>query len=165
LAKQGKGDDRLKDSKPGPFKLYKKIGALSVSIIPPQFEDGYLIKNGAVLLEAAPGAGPRKWDWKNKITFALSVEDIAHLMDSTKPSKDIYHQHNNNDKKLLIVPGKDNYAGTYMLSLFHTINGQSNKVAVPFSNGEWQVFLRLLVHALPMMLNWTENAVENSIRE
>lgn len=144
--------------KAGMFKVYKKIGALQAKLIPPTFDDrGHVQKEGVVLIEVARGIGEQQWDWSKdkKITFAISYADISVLLDDNKPEKKFYHEYNGVAKGMEIIPGRDRYEGTYQIKL--SMNKES--VVVPFTNGEWKLFMRLLLDAVPLMVNWTVYAL------
>lgn len=151
--------------RPGVLKFYKGTGAAAFSLIPPQYDNGgYMSKQGAVLLEAAPSVGKQQWDWDQKITFAISIQDVADMLDSDAKKRRIYHKHQDTAKVLEFVPGQGDYAGTFMMNLSLGTGDNRKVVRVPFSNGEWTVLVRMLLSACPLMLAWSENAIQNQNR-
>jgi len=142
--------------KSGTYPVYKSLGAAQFSLMPPKGNDkGYLEREGAILLEVAPGDGNKdnpQWDWSKdkKITFAIGLPDIAIILDQTKESPRIVHDNKGVLKTLEFKAGTGKYEGTYMMCLSE---GQK-KVTVPFSNGEYQILIRLLVAAAPTLIHW-----------
>lgn len=149
-------------SRSGLFKVYKNSGAAQFSLIPPRRDDekGFVTKDGAVLLEVAPCEGKDadgniRAFWDRKITFAISIADIASLMDTTKDKIRLFHQFQGSNKAVEFQAGKDQYAGTYMLIVQSTQDGKTDKVSVPLTNGEYNLIMRLLVGtAAPKILGW-----------
>mgnify|MGYP001561183064 CR=1 FL=1 len=143
----------------GNYPIYKSIGAAQFSLMPPKPNDkGFLERNGAILLEVAPGDGNKndpKWDWSKKIKFAIGLPDIAILLDQTKEQIRVVHDNKGVLKTLEILPGKDKFEGTFQLILTEGSQENRKKIMVPLSNGEYQVLMRLLVSAAPLLINWT----------
>lgn len=141
--------------RPGSYNVYKSTGALQATLLLPSFrEDGYIDREGAILLEIAPGNKDKKnpsWDWAQKQKFALGLPDIALLIDQTKEEPSIVHDNKGVIKTLKIREGKDNFAGTYQLTISAKENGQ---IMVPMSNGEYNLFMRLIAAAAPRLLGW-----------
>ena len=149
--------------RPGVFKLYKKIGAAAFSLIPPRYDDrGYMSKHGAVLLEVAPGVGKQQWDWTQKITFAISVQDVANMLDSNPKKRRIYHESQDVPKTLQFVPGEGKWEGTYQLQLAAGAGDKRRQVMVPISNGEYTVLVRLLLSVCPLLMGWGEDALQST---
>ena len=144
---------------PGTFSIYKKLGAAQFTIINPKInESGRIDKNGAILLEAASGTGERKYEWSNKITFALGMSDICNLFENPDSPPKLIHSSPNSSaiKNLELVPGEGKYVGTFMLKLGQKDSESSNfnAVSVPISAGEYTVLLRLLMAAAPSLIGW-----------
>jgi hypothetical protein len=146
----------------GTFAIFKGKGAAKFSQIgPTRNQNGWVKKNGAVLLEAAPAVGTRPdglplYDWDQKISFAIGIQDITQLFD---PKTDkLFHKSTSggfeSTKTLKFVPGTGNYEGTYQMFLNQSHDDQNNKVFVPLSAGEYLVLQRLLISSVPMMLGW-----------
>ncbi len=138
------------------FTLYAKIGAAQISILPPRKGDaGYISKDGAFLLEAAPGTGPQKWDWDRKISFSIGVADICILMENLTEPKKLIHQKEDIIKKLEFTPGKDNFEGTFMMTLSQKSEGGDwQSVKVPISSGQWVVLTRMFVSMVPHLVGF-----------
>lgn len=147
----------------GTFAVYKKIGAAKFSLIAPRENDmGHITKNGAVFLEAAPGAG-EEWDWDKKIGFAIGITDICQILENPDVPPKLLHSAQNAGSKestgptktLAFEPGAGKYEGTYMMKLFQKeSSGETRSVTVPFSHGEFTLLLRLLMSAAPLLLAW-----------
>lgn len=148
--------------KPGILKFYKGKGAAAFSLIPPHYDqNGYCIKHGAVLLEAAPGVGEQQWDWEQKISFAISVADIAAMVDNDPKRRRIFHKHQDNPKTLEFKPGEGNFAGTYMMTLSEGKGASHRSVSVPFFGGEYTVLMRLFLSTCHQLIGWTDDAIQN----
>lgn len=148
----------------GMFKVYKSKGAAQFNIIGPQWNSkGFIEREGCVFMEVAPGDGNKDnptWDWakEKKIVFALGLADIAMMLDTTKGKIDIVHEKDGLIKKISIVEGQDRYQGTYMLQVNEGNPKEGGKsVMVPFSNGEFNLLMRLLGAAAPLLINWTSD--------
>lgn len=143
----------------GPLTIYKGSGALQASLIAPTWQvktsqnredTAFVSKNGCVFLEIAPSKGKQKWDWDNKIVFALNVPDIATLLEVDERAS-LVHDNNGVIKKLSLQASTDpRYAGSWMLSMYE----DQKKATVSFSAGEMIVFMTLLKAALPKILGW-----------
>jgi hypothetical protein len=148
-------------SRSGTFAIFKGKGAAKFTQIPPSRDDkGWVSKNGAVLLEVAPVVGKRDdglplCDWEQKITFAISVQDVTQLLDP-KTNK-IFHKKedggNSIVKTLQFTPGQGDYEGTFMMQVSEKSQTQKS-ISVPFTAGEHKVLMKLLVDSVSMMLGW-----------
>lgn len=152
----------------GTYAIFKGKGAAKFSVMHPRrgpdrtlqsgaLAEGFIAKNGAILLEAAPTKGKRPdglpdVDWSKKITFAIGVPDIANLLDPK--TEKLFHKIGNVTKTLSIQPGTGNYAGTFNLFLNSKEGTNNQMVHVPFTAGEFAVLQRLLVSALPTLIGW-----------
>ena len=145
---------------PGTFTVYKKLGAAQFTLLPPRVneENCRINKNGAVLLEAAPGAGDKKYNWSSKISFALGMSDLCNMFDNPdQPQKLIHSMPGSNLVKTLeFKPGEGRYSGTYVMRLGEVDKNtkESKFVQVPLAGGEYTVLLRLLMSAAPLMIGW-----------
>lgn len=152
----------------GTYAIFKGKGAAKFSLMNPRRgpartlrngdpAEGFIDKNGAILLEAAPVVGKRSdglpdVDWGQKITFAIGISDIAQLLDPK--TEKLVHKKDTVTKTLAFQPGTGQYAGTFNMYL-NTFEGSNKQgVHVPFSAGEFAVLQRLLVSALPTLIGW-----------
>jgi hypothetical protein len=149
----------------GQIKFYKNNGALQVKIIPPQWKEispgrKTLEKEGAILLEVAPGAKNGNdvvWDWGSKITFAVGVPDVVLLTETPvaggrprlrgggEQSSRVVHDLNGKIKSLQINPGTGNYVNTWQLQLSEKGPGdaKARTLMVPLSDGEHALLMYL----------------------
>ena len=136
------------------FNIYKSKAAAQFTLLPPRRDENNRIsKTGAVLLEVAPSAGEKTYDWRNsKLTFAFGISDLTAFFDDPNSSNwgSFYHKNDTVVKRLSFSPGEGQYEGTYMLSL----SSGDSRVSIPLSSGEFQVLGRLFTAALPKMLGW-----------
>lgn len=145
---------------PGTFTIYKKLGAAQFTLLTPRVnENNHRIeKNGAVLLEAATGVGDKKYEWSNKISFALGMSDLCSIFDNPDEPQKLVHSMpgSNLVKTLEFQPGEGRYSGTYMMKLGETDKNtkDSKLITVPIGGGEYTVLLRLLMAAAPSMIGW-----------
>lgn len=144
---------------PGTFPIYKKIGAAQFTLLPPRRDDnGRIAKNGAVLLEVAKSAGDKKYNWSDKISFAIGLSDICNILENHVAPPRLVHSMPGSDivKSLEFQPGEGRYEGTYMLKLSENNKRDNvNKfVTVPIGAGEYQMMMRLLMHASPQIVGW-----------
>lgn len=152
------------DKRPGIWKIYKGKGAAAFTLLTPKYDErGYMIKHGAILLEVAPSVGRQQWDWNQKMKFAISLADICNLIDADPNKRRIFHKHNENPKVLEFHAGTGDFEGTYMLTLSEGSGGSRKQYSVPFTNGEYQVLIRLLIQTVPLLIGWTDNVVETQI--
>jgi hypothetical protein len=95
------------------YKIYKTKTALDVALAPPRLlarGSSYIVdRQGAIMLSFAKGVeGEQKvYDWKNKIMFSLSVNEIgsiiAHSQDSATDLK-LLHNPTLRNGSLLPIP-------------------------------------------------------------
>lgn len=150
-------------AKSGVFGIFKGKGAAKFSQIGVRRNDnGWVDKNGAVLLEAAPVVGKRPdglphCDWGQKISFAIGVPDVCNLLESDPKKSRLFHKNERSGttKSLQFIAATDaRYAGTYMMHLSERGPNGEKKISVPFSAGEYMILQRLLVASTQMMLGW-----------
>ena len=137
----------------GQVKFYKASGAAQFSILPPRTTpDGYMEKEGAILLEVAPGTGRGRdlsWDWSRKITFAISPADIMAMMDQEEP--DLFHQSKGVPKKLRVQLGKNS---GWFLSIAMGKGDSRVNVSLPLTDGEWAMMRKSFVQMFPYLIGW-----------
>lgn len=143
-----------------PYKIYKKNAAAQFVTIKPRIEDGKVSKEGAILLEVAKSIGEKKFDWQNKISFAIGIQDLKQLFENVEAPPRLIHQTPNSPltKSLEFQPGQGRYEGTFMLKLAqkNSSNNQSSMVAVPLSSGEKDMLFRMMDKYSLYMLGWVE---------
>jgi hypothetical protein len=147
--------------------IVKGKAALQLSIIPVTLNDrGYVDKDGGVFLQFAsilPNKSPsghNLYDWQNKITFSLGMNDIftivgfydslmfGYLDRDIQNSIKLVHvppgQDETQVKRLEVRNGTAQYAGTFTLNM-RSPAGQS--IVVPMSMGEMSIFINLCKEA------------------
>lgn len=144
---------------PGIYTIYKKNGAAQFALIHPKTDNnGRISKNGAILLEVASALGEKSYDWKNKISFAIGMNDIALLFNNPEGANKLIHKTPNSPltKTFEILPGEGKYAGTFQLKLSekNDNDGSFRSIFVPSTGGEFVVLLSLLRHSLPLLIGW-----------
>jgi hypothetical protein len=150
-----------KAQRPITYKIYKGMGGnqgcfqFSLSLAYSGKRD-----EGAVFIEAAPTVGKNKYDWDNKIIFALSANDIGVILTGFRQGKfDIYHdpdaqtnRRNTRGKRLSLESGQQ--AGTFFLRLTEKAGEDTKKVNISLQAHEARILLNLLERALPKVLGW-----------
>lgn len=156
----------------GSYQVYKSTGGAQISLIRPTrrtlkgkgVDKSIVDRNGAIFVQAAKGVAHHEYDWENKIVFALGLPDIAAILGNPKWEKkegskygpSLFHPSKDDERKgkrLAFVPGSGKYAGTYMMQLS---DSTGNKIMVPFSNGEYRVFMQLLQQSIPILLGFSD---------
>lgn len=148
----------------GNFEVFHGKGVIKFSVFLPRRDDnGFVSKDGAVFVEAAPAEGKRpdglpNYNWKKKVTFSLGPADIAQLVD---PSKDdnvkLIHKDQANsqnpkfDKSFSVQPPQGNY-NTFNLNVEDRL--EQIRIFVPMSPGQYVQFQRLLLGTLPLLIGW-----------
>jgi len=141
-----------------PYKVYKTNSAAQFMVIRPRVENGKVIKEGAILVEVAKSEGEKKYDWKNKISFAIGIQDLKLLFsDLIKPPR-LVHQTPNSPlmKSMEFQPGTGRYEGTFMMKMGQK-NSQTNEnlqINVPLSAGEKDLLFRMMDKYTLKMLGW-----------
>lgn len=146
------------------FQIVKKSAALQISYIPVTTKDTeygkQVEKEGAVYLQFAKSTGERNdgghntFDWKNKIVFAVGMNDIYQLISfyngivygwadtSQRQTLSLIHvppgASEDNVKKLTIQSGIDKYLGTYMLTMR---NEAGDSINLSMTSGEMDIFV------------------------
>jgi len=158
-------EDRNLRTQCGNFSVFHGKGVMKFSIfLPRRDKNGFVSKDGAVFVEAAPAQGKRSdglpdYNWDSKITFSLSPADISQILDPSKNDnvllihKDQQNKHNPRfDKSLSIKPPSGNY-NTFNFNIKDNLS-QNTPIFVPFSPGQYLQFHRLLLDTLPLLIGW-----------
>lgn len=140
-------------SYPAPFCIYKKSAAAQFVLLPPKRnEKGRIEKEGAVLVEVAKAVSEKTYDWTNKITFALGINDMLQIFDNLDNPPRLLHKLGEVTKTLELKQGEAQYAGTYMMHISDA--STKNKISVPLSGGEYFVLTGLFKSSIAKMLGW-----------
>jgi hypothetical protein len=146
-------------NKPGQWGIYKKSAAAQLSLILPTYNDkGWLVKAGGVLMEATKSVGKDDngnilYDWTQKVTLLLAMNDIALLYGNIEAK--IVHEYQNSVKNFSLKPGTGDYTGTWQMMFYvKDSEGGIKNAVVPMTAGEFEVFGRLLDRAAIKSLGW-----------
>jgi len=143
-----------------PYKVYKTNSAAQFVTIKPRVVDGKVTKEGAILLEAAKSTKNKTYDWKNKISFAIGMQDLKNLYSNVVQPPRLIHQTPNSPltKSLEFQPGEGKYEGTYMMKLAQKNNDTNDSllIVVPLSSGEKDLLFRMMDKYSLNMLGWIE---------
>jgi hypothetical protein len=155
-------DEEARAKRPLTYKIYKGMGGKQGCF---QFSlssaySGKRKDEGAVFIEAAPTIGPNKYDWDNKVIFALSASDIGAVLTGFRQGKfDIYHdpdaqtdRKGTRGKRLSLESGKT--PGTFFLRLSEKAGEDTKQTNISLQPNEARILLNLLEEALPKVLGW-----------
>ena len=141
-----------------PYKIYKTNSAAQFVTIRPRVKDGRIEKEGAILLEAARGLGNKKYDWQNKISFAIGMSDLKAIFGNIKNPPKLIHQTPNSNliKTLEFTPGEGKYEGTFLMKLSQkdTESNKHHSISVPLQTGEKELLFRMMDKYTLSMLGW-----------
>src|SRR6056300_574654 len=141
-----------------PYKVYKSNSAAQFMVIKPRVENGKVVKEGAILLEASKASGNKSYDWKNKISFAIGIQDLKLLFSDVMSPPRLVHQTPNSPlmKSLEFQPGTCKYEGTYMLKLGqkNSSTNDTSLITVPLTGGEKDLLFRMMDKFTLNMLGW-----------
>jgi hypothetical protein len=177
--------------KPLQYAIYKgmtgKFGAIQLNLQPPHFyrdgqkgkdftgehalndeghvkeDQGWKVREGAIFIEVAPTVGQNKYDWDNKINFALSVTDMGKiaLFLSTGNDTSIMHdpgaktdKQGATKKYLNLTSPRGIVEAGAMLNLSQVTGDVKQQYTVPMSPDECLVIKQLILAAIPAALNW-----------
>lgn len=132
------------------FAIYKTKGAV-------RFTHGVGTKGPITLVESALSAGERKYDWDNKVTFSMTVTEMAsvmmHLSDPSKPIKFTHDPGIGTDKaakaiKVMSVSTVDNNKGGRSTFVQLEQKSTDSQISVPLSEAEARVLYIFLTNAI-----------------
>lgn len=155
--------------------IYKGKAALNVEPRAPEFvslDSGAfkVSKEGFLLLQFAPAASVRQYDWSRKQVFSLSVAEIGTLI-SLGPtgSCEFFHDPNKGRsdegkvrKLLKVEPLPDGSGHFFNLSVQNKIVNIEESIYIPVTRAEYSVLMTIFNYILPYLLGW--NAFANSIK-
>ncbi|KAJ6726064.1 SINGLE-STRANDED DNA-BINDING PROTEIN WHY1 CHLOROPLASTIC [Salix purpurea] len=112
-----------------------------------------LVKEGFVLLQFAPAAAVRQYDWTRKQVFSLSVTEIGHLGKSEEGKV---------RKLLKVEPLPDGSGHFFNLSVQNKVLNIDESIYIPVTKAEYTVLTSAFNYILPYLLGW--HAYANSIK-
>ncbi|CAB4295172.1 unnamed protein product [Prunus armeniaca] len=164
-----------KPSPPAPQTPAGGKAALTVEPKAPEFtalDSGAfkLSREGFVLLQFAPAAGVRVYDWSRKQVFSLSVTEIGSLVClGSKESIEFFHDpfKGKSDegkvrKVLKVEPLPDGSGHFFNLSVQNKLINLDESVYIPITRAEFAVLKSAFNFILPYILGW--HAYANSIK-
>ncbi|KMT07124.1 hypothetical protein BVRB_6g154520 [Beta vulgaris subsp. vulgaris] len=147
--------------------IYKGKAALTVEPKAPEFvplDSGAfkISREGYILLQFAPAAGVRQYDWSRKQVFSLSVSEIGSLVSlGAKDSCEFFHDPNKGKsdegkvrKVLKVEPLPDGSGYFFNLSVQNKLLNLDENVYIPISKAEFAVLLSAFNFILPYLIGW-----------
>lgn len=155
--------------------IYKGKAALTVEPRAPEFvslDSGAfkLSKDGFLLLQFAPAAGVRQYDWSKKQVFSLSVSEIGTLVSlGPRESCEFFHDPNKGKsdegkvrKVLKVEPLPDGSGHFFNLSVQNKLLNVDESIYIPITRAEFTVLTSAFNFVLPYLIGW--HAFANSIK-
>ncbi|XP_057481822.1 single-stranded DNA-binding protein WHY1, chloroplastic-like [Actinidia eriantha] len=147
--------------------IYKGKAALTVDVRPPEFtplETGAfkLTKEGYVLLQFAPAAGVRQYDWGRKQVFSLSVTEMGSIMSlGPRESCEFFHdpfkgksEEGKVRKVLKVEPLPDGTGHFFNLSVQNMLMNLDESIYIPITGAEYTVIVSAFNFIVPYLLGW-----------
>lgn len=157
------------------YTIYKGKAALAVEPRPPEFsplDSGAfkLSKEGFVLLQFAPAAGVRQYDWSRKQLFSLSVTEIGNIISlGPRDSCEFFHdpykgrsEEGKVRKVLKVEPLPDGSGHFFNLSVQNKLVNVDENIYIPITKAEFTVLVTSFNFILPYLLGW--HTLANSTR-
>ncbi|KAK3026627.1 hypothetical protein RJ639_040654 [Escallonia herrerae] len=155
--------------------IYKGKAALTVEPRPPEFsplDSGAfkLAKEGFVLLQFAPAAAARQYDWSRKQVFSLSVTEMGTIMSlGAKDSCEFFHdpfkgksEEGRVRKVLKVEPLPDGSGHFFNLSVQNKLINVDENIYIPITKAEYTVLVSAFNFIIPYLLGW--HTFANSIK-
>ncbi|XP_073302611.1 single-stranded DNA-binding protein WHY1, chloroplastic-like isoform X2 [Primulina huaijiensis] len=160
------------------YTIYKGKSALAVEPRLPEFsplESGAfkLSKEGFVLLQFAPAAGMRQYDWSRKQLFSLSVTEIGNIISlGPRDSCEFFHdpykgrsEEGKVRKVLKVEPLPDGSGHFFNLSVQNKLINVDENIYIPITKAEFTVLVTSFDFILPYLLGWHTLANSTSPEE
>ncbi|KAL9421289.1 hypothetical protein AB3S75_038787 [Citrus x aurantiifolia] len=155
--------------------IYKGKAALTVEPRGPEFvslDSGAvkLSREGFVMLQFAPAAGVRQYDWSRKQVFSLSVTEIGSLVAlGARESCEFFHdpfkgksEEGKVRKVLKVEPLPDGSGHFFNLSVQNKLINLDESIYIPVTRAEYTVLVSAFNFILPYLLGW--HAYASTIR-
>ncbi|CAK9137093.1 unnamed protein product [Ilex paraguariensis] len=155
--------------------IYKGKAALTVEPRSPEFSPlnsgaFKLSKEGFVLLQFAPAAAMRQYDWSRKQVFSLSVTEMGTLISlGARDSCEFFHDpfKGRSDegkvrKVLKVEPLPDGSGHFFNLSVQNKLINVDESIYIPITKAEYTVLMSAFNFIVPYLLGW--NTFANSIK-
>ncbi|GFY88421.1 ssDNA-binding transcriptional regulator [Actinidia rufa] len=147
--------------------IYKGKAALTVDVRPPEFtplETGAfkMTKEGYVLLQFAPAAGVRQYDWGRKQVFSLSVTEMGTIMSlGLSESCEFFHdpfkgksEEGKVRKVLKVEPLPDGTGHFFNLSVRNMLINLDESIYIPITRAEYTVLVSAFNFIVPYLIGW-----------
>lgn len=127
-----------------------------------KLKDGWRIREGAVFLEITSTKDKNVYDWENKVTVALSVNDLGKVLLGLKTGEDVKIMHDPGAKSeragavqkyVSITSPKGTLEGC-IVSVSETSGENKKSHTVPLSGDELLVLATLVQSAISRSLGW-----------
>lgn len=155
--------------------IYKGKAALQVVPCAPEFapldSGAYkMSREGFMLLQFAPAAGVRQYDWSRKQVFSLSLTEMGTLMSlGTKDSCEFFHDPNigRSDEGMIrkvfkVEPLSDGSGHFFNLSVQNKLQNLDESILLPVTKAEYTLLMSAFNYVVPYFMGW--HAFTNSIR-
>ncbi|CAN4124378.1 unnamed protein product [Withania somnifera] len=149
------------------YSIYKGKAALTVEPRSPEFsplDSGAfkLSREGMVMLQFAPAAGVRQYDWTRKQVFSLSVTEIGSIISlGAKDSCEFFHDPNKGRsdegrvrKVLKVEPLPDGSGHFFNLSVQNKLINLDENIYIPVTKAEFAVLVSAFNFVVPYLLGW-----------
>ncbi|KAM3304135.1 single-stranded DNA-binding protein WHY1, chloroplastic [Capsicum chacoense] len=149
------------------YSIYKGKAALTVEPRSPEFsplDSGAfkLSREGMVMLQFAPAAGVRQYDWSRKQVFSLSVTEIGSIISlGAKDSCEFFHDPNKGRsdegrvrKVLKVEPLPDGSGHFFNLSVQNKLINLDENIYIPVTKAEFAVLVSAFNFVVPYLLGW-----------
>ncbi|XP_059316715.1 single-stranded DNA-binding protein WHY1, chloroplastic-like isoform X2 [Lycium ferocissimum] len=149
------------------YSIYKGKAALTVEPRSPEFapiNSGAfkLSREGMVMLQFAPAAGVRQYDWSRKQVFSLSVTEMGSIISlGAKDSCEFFHDPNKGRsdegkvrKVLKVEPLPDGSGHFFNLSVQNKLINLDENIYIPVTKAEFAVLVSAFNFVVPYLLGW-----------
>ncbi|XP_060214536.1 single-stranded DNA-binding protein WHY1, chloroplastic [Lycium barbarum] len=149
------------------YSIYKGKAALTIEPRSPEFapiNSGAfkLSREGMVMLQFAPAAGVRQYDWSRKQVFSLSVTEMGSIISlGAKDSCEFFHDPNKGRsdegkvrKVLKVEPLPDGSGHFFNLSVQNKLINLDENIYIPVTKAEFAVLVSAFNFVLPYLLGW-----------
>lgn len=115
-----------------------------------------------MLLQFAPAAGVRQYDWSRKQVFSLSVTEIGSIISlGAKDSCEFFHDPNKGRsdegrvrKVLKVEPLPDGSGHFFNLSVQNKLINLDENIYIPVTKAEFAVLVSAFNFVVPYLLGW-----------
>lgn len=126
-----------------------------------KLREGWNMREGAVFIEVTSAVGPNQYNWEQKVTMALSIDDMGKILTAIALNKKLELQHDPGagketarlKLKTLTLDFPDPEQGC-MLYCSQTAGGERVNHVIPVSRNEIVVIRTLLTAAISKALAW-----------